>query len=1289
MPEFNCPQGHRWEAVGDTAAGPTVLRHVCPICGAAAETHVPQDSAGPASTIEAPTASGQGSRPAENFSAMVTKAAAPPASTECPNVPGYEILGELGRGGMGVVYKARQLSLKRIVALKMILSGAHAGAEQLTRFRTEAEAVARLQHPNIVQIHEIGEQNGLPYFSLEFVDGGSLAQKLAGKPLPPEKAAALAGTLARAVQYAHQQGVVHRDLKPANILLAVVGSQLSVASQEGKAASSLTTDNWQLTTTPKITDFGLAKQLGEDSGQTKSGAIVGTPSYMAPEQAAGQVHAIGPQTDVYSLGAILYELLTGRPPFRGRTVVETLEQVRLHEPVPPSRVQPRVPWALETICLKALGKEPASRYRSALALAQDLERFQAGESILARREGLPARLWRKVRRNRVAVASLLLVVLALGMAGYVYWRAGDSRRIAELDQAIEAGLDTADWTPDYFETEEALLADLERLAPDHAAAARQRVNQRFEKAIGDWIWQPKLEPAEVARIEAALDVLDARDAGRAQARRAELQKRLRTPDQVLNVRPPFQGLEGNRLTALFAPPYVRVAGATLVCQVPAGVKREPLIRLQVPSPGDVQLEAVFGPPSWETASELGLIFNSSDTDKGYTFLLQTLALSTAEGGEPEPGPLPSFAACRKAGGLLNLQILRNGVRLRQQHIKAAEVPAGPLRLRAERDGDRLTFLLNQLEPLRFQDAFLAASSSAGCFGLHWPDGVHLESVQAWSQALPAVPSPLERGDYLHARGLLREALAEYRSQANTVRDADELRQEARYKEAVCLAGLKRYGEAGLLFQQLAEQPGPRWPLLARYQLWLIHLREKRYGEADVLFADLYGRSGSEFKQRAALLIPDDLREAILNSYSDQAAGHHFYEHDPERVKRFRRAMEVDEILDAPLAHRYWTRWFLLRALRADNQLPQAIALAEEVLRQSPVEETSPAIQYAQEYGWLMRNRGQPERALHEIDRRLFEAPGVYRTALLPLLIERSRLHAAQQRWPEAEKDLDDFFRLVPADKMSYAFFAAASLMKGFLCEQRGDRTAALAAWRQGMYRNWVQTLPQGAPRPEENTLGATSSFLFSWIMAGLTDTLADDEAEKVAAQLTATFGSPDATSRLGLSLLPPSVLHAMLPPALFRDMWRSPRGRAGARQIAFREPTFLDTVRLPMSLLFFQKTCRDALPDAHTPEQEDAAWQHAEALTKSYLQGEMSKRSAIQLALAWEGYANLASVAELIGKLGPGLRGSLNYFFGQRALRLGKREEATTFFTAVLKQTPADSRLGRLAQAELDRMKAK
>jgi WD40 repeat protein len=406
---------------------------------------------------------------AEAATILPPAAADTPDETPRPVVPGYEILRELGRGGMGVVYQARQVALNRVVALKMILAGGHAGEDELARFRLEAEALALLRHPNIVQIYEVGRHEGRPFLALEFLEGGSLAGQLKQGTPPPTAAAALVEALARAVHAAHERGIVHRDLKPENVLL----------DRDG---------------TPKITDFGLAKRVEDKAGQTASNAVVGTPSYMAPEQAEGKSRLVGPTADVYALGAILYRLLTGRPPFEGPTTMDVLLQVVAEEPVPPRRRCPQVPRDLDTISLKCLRKQPADRYADALELAEDLRRFQGGEPIRARPVGRVERLFKWARRRPALAAACVLgvLVLLLGVGGASTFRLW--QRAEGAQQRAEMALQEATATRDQLAVEkqstEAAL-ERERVAKEGLAEARRDLERlsyyrAVDLALREW-----------------------------------------------------------------------------------------------------------------------------------------------------------------------------------------------------------------------------------------------------------------------------------------------------------------------------------------------------------------------------------------------------------------------------------------------------------------------------------------------------------------------------------------------------------------------------------------------------------------------------------------------------------------------------------------------------------------------------------------------------------------------------------------------------------------------------------
>jgi WD40 repeat protein len=416
-----------------------------------------------------------------------TLPAGSPAEAGLPrvSVPGYEVLEVLGRGGMGVVYKARQVSANRVVALKMVLAGSHAGAEEMARFRKEAQAIASLEHLHVVRVYEVGEHQGLPFFSLEFCEGGSLDRRLQGKPVSPRVAAALVAALARGVQAAHDHGILHRDLKPGNVLLSAACG-LAGQPEQGPAKPQAA-EQALAGAVPKITDFGLAKRLDDVSGLTRTGNLLGTPAYMAPEQARGE-KALGPAVDVYALGAILYECLTGRPPFQGPTSFETVMQVLGKEPVAPSHLQPSVPRDLETVCLKCLHKDPRRRYASALALADDLGNFLANRPVSARPVGALERGWRWCRRNPLpallgaAVAASLVVgaVVALFFAA----RAEQAAALARA-QAGRAEIEARRATEQAGAAEQARQGEARRAnAERRARALAQEAQKREEEARG-------------------------------------------------------------------------------------------------------------------------------------------------------------------------------------------------------------------------------------------------------------------------------------------------------------------------------------------------------------------------------------------------------------------------------------------------------------------------------------------------------------------------------------------------------------------------------------------------------------------------------------------------------------------------------------------------------------------------------------------------------------------------------------------------------------------------------------
>jgi tRNA A-37 threonylcarbamoyl transferase component Bud32 len=878
------------------------------------------------------------------------RAPASPTAGDFPSLPGYEILAELGRGGMGVVYKARDRQLRHLVAIKLPLPHCVAREEDRERFLREARSAAGLRHPNICPIHRVDEFEGRPFIVLAYIEGEDLRAWMKRESRTARACAEIVAQLARAVAHAHQHGVIHRDIKPANTMIETGSNE------------------------PILMDFGLAKELGQqDSQLSHSGQILGTPAYMAPEQASGHLSQVGPLADVYSLGAVLYHMLCKRPPFEGN-VGEIIRKVQTEEPTPPRTLVPSIHRDLETICLKALEKDPARRYESAKALAEDLERFAAGEAILARREGFLARSLRWVRRNRVATASVAATLVAIIIGAIVLSHMLEGNRLRQDEDAIRAELTTTTWTESSLGEIERRIDELEREVPGRGPALRGETHQAVLAWASAMVRQrAPLTEEQHEQIKTAIALLERRNPALAAELKSSYRDRQDTPDVVFELSPPYAHLSevfGKERVSVHRDKKALITGVN-----PA--------LTSVPSAGRLQVQAVFG-PSWEQTREIGLLLNATRSGSnilGYSFVLLGPAADPTVGRKAQ-----TFAEARPTDGVCVAQIRRHGVALRETPIAVRDLESGTLRLEAKRDRDRLTFQVNKLPPVEFRDLF--PPSEVGVCGVAWPGGVLLESFTGIRRNLPEQASPLERGDDLYQRGQTAEALSWYREQAR-LSAGTEAGQEARVKEAIALMTLKRYDEAAPILESVSGEEGRTWPHVAASNLWLVRLRQKRFDDADLVLDNLLLRRQQGAFSDVSLTLPGEYTQEVLEVYMMRWKGIHMLRHDPNRIRHIERALQATELLGN---NRFsWTlgQQARLRAYCVEGKSAQAWRIAQDLFQKAPVESRD-ALSLLGEYCVVARENGKAAEALREMDRRVLDRSGVPRRGTEWLLIERAR-----------------------------------------------------------------------------------------------------------------------------------------------------------------------------------------------------------------------------------------------------------------------------------------------------------
>jgi tetratricopeptide (TPR) repeat protein/tRNA A-37 threonylcarbamoyl transferase component Bud32 len=1153
----------------------------------------------------------------------------------------YELLKEIARGAMGVVFKARQRSLGRVVALKMILAGSLASEQEVQRFYAEAQAAARLDHPGIVPVYEVGEVGGQPYFSMGFVDGESLAQRLSRGPLAPREAARLVMAVAQAVQFAHERAVIHRDLKPGNILVDVKN-------------------------VPRVTDFGLAKRVEGGSDLTATGQILGTPSYMAPEQAAGKSASVGPPADIYALGAVLYCTLCGRPPFQAAGVVETLRQVVERDPVLPRQLNPSVDRDLEIICLKCLEKDPAARYRSAADFAAELQRFLNGEPIQARRIGPVRRAWRWCKRKPVVAAlcaASLLTVCAVTSTMVLAQRAREARAMADVVRRFETGLKNPALNSDYLGEMERVVAELERIAPADAAEARRRLYRTFGDAVRDATHRPRLDSAAVVEIQSAIDALRSRSDKLQGELQNDLRQRLGQWEPVVELAPPF----GN-LREVFDPQLVRVEQKTLRRSLVPGAHEVSLLPTRVPCAGNVRFDAEFD-SKWETTSELGLVFQAG-ARRGYGFLLTILDPRGVKRSGAS-SPTPSFADARRAKRAVYLQIRRDDSPLRVQELDAARLPDGPIRLHAKRENDLLSFQINDLPPVLFYDGFPLPIAGEGVFAIACPEGVAIERLSAARHALGIAASPVERADELYDRGSYEEAMAQFEQQVKTSPLTD-LRQEAQYKTAMCLAKLERPSEATAVFAKLAAEPGDRWPILAALQLWDRDIRQNRMADADAIFESIAARYRPE---DVAVYIPADVGSRILRAYSVMHIATYFIVRpDPNRIRKRERLLAVQSLLSAPRDQINASKLLLAQTYHEEERLNVAVEKVEELLADETLSRLT-RIDALDAYVWMMIRKHSPETALAAIDRWLKDDTGSDRVEFLPLLIPRGRVLAAMGQWAAAQKDLEaylnrtDLTQARREDPNAVQKYSRASLILGFIHDHRGDSTAAVDCWKRG-YR---------ASR-EHDGLGE----LYSAMIGSLSNDITEEDADRIVGQVTRSgFGNSTALSFMGQRAVPSALVASVL-----RNLWRTRHGREYARAIALAEAPVKQEVTVQVLLTGAELMRRAVqgtadLKEALPADQDELIWKLCQDFFLAYQARRVTETQVLQFFLTWTGNNNAFGWQALAPTLDPELRGPLAYVFARHYSHLGRPKDAKEFYRTALQDAPGSSSLRRLADRGL------
>lgn len=1138
-----------------------------------------------------------------------TSAAESSESGPAPTIGKFEILESIGKGGFGEVYRARDKQLGRIVAVKVPRYGSFRTEQERQRFFREARSAASLDHPHICRILEIGSHNDQTFIVMGFVEGETLSEHLKSCSPSVRELAELVSLIAEAVHYAHEQQVVHRDLKPENVMID------------------------RRTGQPVLMDFGLAKDLArEGEAITEDGDVMGTPAFMSPEQARGDIEAIGATSDVYSLGAVLYYSLTGRAPFSGN-VLKVLLEVQHKEPKPVRTIKSNIHRDLETICLTAMAKEPQRRYATAADFAADLRRFSQGEPIAASRENLLEAAIRRVRRNPVSSTIIFLASFAL-LAAAIYGffavnnmnRGNQQRRIASLVTSIRTEIESSQWSSGELHAIESQIEELEIYAEDEAKTQRQLLASVYANYISNLLESPRLTESVGKQIESHLLALEKRSPTAALKLRERLQQRSGRWDTLYELTPTSG--DSSMLSHT-----IRIDGDAIRLDA----KSSRTVTLNTPSNGNVEIDCDFVEP-WGVASTVGVELNHTEA-QSYAFRVRREAASSSENQsiKDEPARAPKF----------HIEILRNSVVIQSRQMGEDQVEDS-LRMRARRVGSQLSLWINAAAPVVIDDLFPLPTNDAGVFAIRWPAEVAVRAILVRRQTSSTSPSPLEAADQLFAREAYQQAIDAYaRQEVSGIEVA-----QCQYKQAIALLRLNRTDEATDLLERAMASEGKRWPPLAACQLWVLRIQQNRRDEAWALFDVLDGRfHNTDFVQT----VPTEIRNEMLALAQDAIGwGTGIKFRQTSRVDEARKVVRLSELLDFEMQQHRRMKRELVLALEIVGELDEAVRLARENTLGLPESDN------VHDYTRLLAKQGKTQFALEELDR-IVQATG------RPLALQRSQLLTRLNRLDEARRELvqNNPMRIGNDSRM----IARAYLLLGLIHRLQGNERNAQIVWRNG-----ANVLENLARKPHSEI-----DDLYWHLMKSLTGDFSQADSSKMFQSGLSQLG---ASGKLLPSFVSPPVVHGVL-----SEMYRGKRGQEFVEQFAVRSISREETSARIVALAGETYLSRHAFVSDVSPRREELMQQVvANVVTACLRTGELKIEELPLLAGVWKGYFSWTIAAPQFNRE---LRPELAYMVAHRLLKLGKIDSAVACFQDAANHAPPDSLLHELALADLQLAESK